>query len=212
MFYFAPFLNYETWYFIMYSAFNVIVIGCGLALCKFHVNEWIYSFAKMTAFAGWNILIIRKNRKLHCNMLQHLQPSSLGAIVLYCVGEVQSTGSAGGSTSQRTAGGGEQRLTNSAGATRGCVMLYLETRHLCPLLHSEPQWCTYQTAERRKFTLSRREEKDSLFKWDNLMEWISRGNVEKENYKEDVFEKYRAGQEETTTKNCLWDRRTIHKM
>lgn len=110
----------------------------------------------------------------------HLQPSSLGAAVLYCVGEVRSTGSAGGSTSRRTAGGAEQRLTNSAGTTRGCVMLYLETRHLCSVLHSEPQWCTYQTAEKQKFTLSRREEKDSLFWWEDLMEWISRGNVGRE--------------------------------
>lgn len=146
----------------------------------------------MTAFAGLNILIIRKNRAIHCNMLQHLQPSSLGAILLYCVGEVQSIGSAGGSTSRRTAGGGEQRLTNSAGATRGCVMLYLETRHLCSLLHSEPQWCTYQTAERRKFTLSRREKKDSLFKREDLMEWISRGNIERELERGCVW-KYRAG-------------------
>lgn len=117
---------------------------------------------KMTAFAGLNILIIRQKPSA---LLQraHLQPSSLGAAVLYCVGEVQSTGSAGGSTSRRTAGGAEQRLTNSAGTTRGCVMLYLETRHLCSVLHSEPQWCTYQTAEKQKFTLSRREEKDSLF-------------------------------------------------
>lgn len=69
----------------------------------------------------------------------NIEPSSPGAIVLLCVGEVQCTGSAGGSTSLRTARGGEQRLTNRVGATKGGMMLYLETHRLCSLLCFEPK-------------------------------------------------------------------------
>lgn len=80
---------------------------------------------KMLIFTGINVQVAIKHLIKFFGITHICSPFSLGAIALPCVGEVHCTGSAGGSTSQRRTGGGEQRLTDRVGTTRGCVMLTL---------------------------------------------------------------------------------------